>query len=94
MGRKASSTLTAAELRLMKILWDRGSATVTDVGRETQFFYNGILLPIISFIGTDLSIFRLNWWTVINHRKHRVSRGLVIDLFLASQGLDTTALVR
>ena len=25
-------------------------ATVTDVGRETQFFYNGILLPIITFI--------------------------------------------
>jgi len=25
-------------------------ATVTEVGRETQFFYNGILLPIISFI--------------------------------------------
>ena len=26
-------------------------ATVTDVGAETQFFYNVILLPIISFIG-------------------------------------------
>ena len=25
-------------------------ATVTEVGRETQFFYNGILLPIITFI--------------------------------------------
>lgn len=26
-------------------------ATVTDVGAETQFFYNVILLPVISFIG-------------------------------------------
>lgn len=29
-------------------------ATVTDVGRETQFFYNGILLPIITFIALSV----------------------------------------
>jgi predicted transcriptional regulator len=31
MPRKASSTLTDAELRLMDVLWDRGEATVADV---------------------------------------------------------------
>ena len=31
MPRKRSPTLTDAELRLMEILWDRGSATVSDV---------------------------------------------------------------
>jgi cytochrome c oxidase subunit 2 len=29
-------------------------ATVTDIGRETQFFYNGILLPIITFIALSV----------------------------------------
>lgn len=29
-------------------------ATVTEVGRETQFFYNGILLPIITFIALSV----------------------------------------
>lgn len=29
-------------------------ATVTDVGRETQFFYNGILLPVITFIALSV----------------------------------------
>ncbi len=31
MARKKSSTLTDAELRLMDVLWDRGSATVGEV---------------------------------------------------------------
>ena len=31
MGRKASSTLTEAELRLMNVLWERGASTVNDV---------------------------------------------------------------
>ena len=31
MARKKSSTLTDAELRLMDVLWERGSATVGDV---------------------------------------------------------------
>ena len=29
-------------------------ATVTDVGHETQFFYNGILLPVITFIAISV----------------------------------------
>lgn len=29
-------------------------ATVTEVGRETQFFYNSILLPIITFIALSV----------------------------------------
>jgi len=29
-------------------------ATVTDVGRETQFFYNAILLPVITFIALSV----------------------------------------
>ncbi|MDX1983340.1 MAG: BlaI/MecI/CopY family transcriptional regulator [Bryobacteraceae bacterium] len=31
MARKTSSNLTDAELRLMQVVWDRGSATVSDV---------------------------------------------------------------
>ncbi len=31
MGRRRSPTLTDAELRLMRVIWDRGSATVSDV---------------------------------------------------------------
>lgn len=31
MARKKSPTLTEAELRLMEVLWDKGSATVSDV---------------------------------------------------------------
>lgn len=31
MPRRKSPTLTEAELRLMDVLWDRGSSTVTDV---------------------------------------------------------------
>ena len=31
MARKKSETLTDAELRLMEILWEKGSATVSDV---------------------------------------------------------------
>ncbi len=31
MARKKSPTLTEAELRLMEILWDKGSATVGDI---------------------------------------------------------------
>ena len=50
MGRKASPTLTAAELRLMKILWDRGSATVTDVvaalPARQQLAYNTVLTTL------------------------------------------------
>ncbi len=30
-GRKPSSTLTRGELRLIKVVWDRGQATVTEV---------------------------------------------------------------
>lgn len=31
MGRRPSSSLTDAELRLMEVLWSKGSATVSDV---------------------------------------------------------------
>jgi predicted transcriptional regulator len=31
MARKKSSSLTDAELRLMEVLWEKGSATVSDV---------------------------------------------------------------
>jgi len=43
MGRRKSPTLTDAELRLMQVLWDRESATVSDVvdtlaGRESPAY--------------------------------------------------------
>lgn len=43
MGRRKSPTLTEAELRLMQVLWDQESATVSDVvdtlaGRESPAY--------------------------------------------------------
>ena len=43
MGRRRSPTLTDAELRLMRVIWDRGSATVSEVvnalaGREAPAY--------------------------------------------------------
>jgi predicted transcriptional regulator len=34
MGRKKSSNLTEAELRLMEVLWRNGPATVADIAEE------------------------------------------------------------
>lgn len=36
MGRTASETLTAAELRVMEALWQRGSATVADIQADLR----------------------------------------------------------
>ncbi len=36
MGRKASPTLTDAELRLMDVLWENGAATVNQVAEALQ----------------------------------------------------------
>ena len=50
MARKQSETLTAAELRLMDILWERGSATVNDVmdalPEEPPLAYNTVLTTL------------------------------------------------
>jgi predicted transcriptional regulator len=47
MARKKSPTLTEAELRLMNILWERGSATVNDIAddlpRRLDLAYNTVL---------------------------------------------------
>lgn len=47
MPRKRSSSLTEAELRLMDVLWDKGSATVAEVAealpRELGLAYNTVL---------------------------------------------------
>jgi len=50
MARKQSETLTAAELRLMDILWDKGSATVNEVmdslPEEPPLAYNTVLTTL------------------------------------------------
>ena len=50
MGREASSTLTRGELRLMKILWDRGPATVNAVVEalpaRKRLAYNTVLTTL------------------------------------------------
>ena len=46
MPRKPSTTLTEAELRLMRILWERGSSTVSEVvehlPRSVDLAYNTV----------------------------------------------------
>ena len=49
MARKQSATLTEAELPIMEVLWDRGSAPVTDVVTtlsHTGVAYNTILTTL------------------------------------------------
>ena len=50
MARKKSETLTAAELRLMDILWERGPVTVNDVmdalPEEPPLAYNTVLTTL------------------------------------------------
>ncbi|HWB97000.1 MAG TPA: BlaI/MecI/CopY family transcriptional regulator [Bryobacteraceae bacterium] len=50
MARKKSGNLTDAELRLMDVLWDRGSATVNDVmealPQDPPLAYNTVLTTL------------------------------------------------
>ncbi|HKU26372.1 MAG TPA: BlaI/MecI/CopY family transcriptional regulator [Candidatus Sulfotelmatobacter sp.] len=50
MARTKSATLTEAELRIMNVLWDKGSATVHDVlqglSAEPALAYNTVLTII------------------------------------------------
>jgi predicted transcriptional regulator len=50
MPPKKSITLTEAELRLMKVLWDRGESTVADMvaatSAETELAYTSVLTTI------------------------------------------------
>jgi predicted transcriptional regulator len=50
MPPKPSNTLTKAELRLMKVLWNRGESTVADVVAATaadgELAYNSVLTTI------------------------------------------------
>ncbi|MFN7996829.1 MAG: BlaI/MecI/CopY family transcriptional regulator [Bryobacteraceae bacterium] len=49
MARKQSPTLTEAELPIMEILWDKGSAVVTDVVAalpESPVAYNTVLTTL------------------------------------------------
>lgn len=50
MPPKKSITLTQAELRLMKILWDRGESSVADMvaatSTETELAYTSVLTTI------------------------------------------------
>ena len=50
MARKKSPHLTDAELRLMDVIWDRGSATVSEVTaaltKEPELAYNTVLTTL------------------------------------------------
>ena len=50
MARKKSPTLTEAELRLMQILWEKGTATVSDVvealPKRLALAYNTVLTTL------------------------------------------------
>jgi predicted transcriptional regulator len=50
MARKKSPNLTEAELRLMDVLWEKGSATVAEVAealpRELDLAYNTVLTTL------------------------------------------------
>jgi predicted transcriptional regulator len=50
MPPKKSPTLTEAELRLMKVLWERGESTVNDITsalpRKNALAYNSVLTTI------------------------------------------------
>ncbi|MGA2351048.1 MAG: BlaI/MecI/CopY family transcriptional regulator [Terracidiphilus sp.] len=50
MPPKRSNTLTQAELRLMKVLWERGESTVADMvtatSAETELAYTSVLTII------------------------------------------------
>ena len=50
MARKKSPHLTDAELRLMEVLWEKGSATVSDVvdsvAPEAQLHYSTVLTTL------------------------------------------------
>ena len=50
MPPKRSITLTQAEIRLMKVLWDRGESTVAQMvaatSAETELAYNSVLTTI------------------------------------------------
>ena len=50
MPPKKSPTLTEAELRLMKVLWERGESTVSDIAaalpRKTALAYNSVLTTV------------------------------------------------
>ncbi|HEX3746774.1 MAG TPA: BlaI/MecI/CopY family transcriptional regulator [Bryobacteraceae bacterium] len=50
MARKKSQTLTDAELRLMDVIWDKGSATVSEVAealpKDLGLAYNTVLTTL------------------------------------------------
>ena len=50
MARKRAETLTDGELRLMRVLWERGAATVQEVVEglpgETPLAYNTVLTTL------------------------------------------------
>jgi predicted transcriptional regulator len=50
MPPKKSLTLTEAELRLMKVLWERGESTVNDIAmalpKKTALAYNSVLTTV------------------------------------------------
>ena len=78
MARKKSGTLTDAELRLMDILWDKGSATVNEVlealPQEPPLAYNTVLttLRILEqkgYVGHTKNSRAFVFQPLVNHRQ-------------------------
>ena len=63
MARKPSQTLTDGELRLMRVLWDRGEATVGDVVDDIQ----GRIKPAYNTVLTLLRVMERKGY--VQHRK-------------------------
>jgi len=63
MSRPKSPTLTDGELRLMRVLWDRGEGTVSDVMGSLQ----GPSIPAYNTVQTMLRILETKGY--VRHRK-------------------------
>ena len=75
MPPKRSITLTQAELRLMKVLWDRGESTVADMvtatSSEGELAYTSVLKRAIHTLWSVLDELDLAWIPV--HRSWRLN---------------------
>jgi predicted transcriptional regulator len=86
MARKRSPNLTEAELRLMDVLWDRGSATVAEVAEalpaQPGLAYNTVL--------TTLRILESKGY--LRHRKLKDARAFIYHPVVGRQEAGRSAL--
>lgn len=85
MPRKKSTSLTEAELRLMDVVWDKGSATVQEVANalppELDLAYNTVL--------TTLRI--LEHKSYLRHKKAKEGRAFVYSAAVSREQASSSA---